>query len=288
MNLGAPSRTCEAFALVDIDPREEGSPAAQFLLPILPRSATLLNLLLQDDAIDLELASAVVALDPGLAFAVLQLANSTQGDCLDLTWQLPQAIVAAGRCRLQQLVNQAPTVDSRTAGSRRRSLQLAQDAVVRACIAHELARGLGRSNPKKCFLGGLLFELPEMLRLNLPGRDGSGARFLPAMCHCLPSSIVRAIMMAAGGSTGGYSVTVATIHLANRLLTASGPAPAPEPGMQGTFGLPYWQCWPELDGRRRCSLLESSAELARWARTSVDRLNPWDFMAKLERRRPWG
>src|ERR1035441_7969629 len=53
----------------------ESSVLPLLCLPILTRSASLLNLLLQDGAVDLELTSSVVALDPGLAFTTLQLAN---------------------------------------------------------------------------------------------------------------------------------------------------------------------------------------------------------------------
>src|ERR1035438_3192530 len=60
-------------------------------LELTARSASLLNLLLQDGAVDLELTSSVVALDPGLAFTTLQLANRERREEDELIWQFPLA-----------------------------------------------------------------------------------------------------------------------------------------------------------------------------------------------------
>ena len=57
------------------DTCSDGATLPAVLLPLRTHSASLLTLLFQDGAVDLELANSVVALDPGLAFATLQLAN---------------------------------------------------------------------------------------------------------------------------------------------------------------------------------------------------------------------
>ncbi len=82
------------------------------VLPLLTRSSGLLNLLFQDGTVDLELASSVVALDPGLAFGTLQLANRDRVGKSNPIWLFPLAVVAAGRDLMLQLVNQAPRIES--------------------------------------------------------------------------------------------------------------------------------------------------------------------------------
>jgi hypothetical protein len=81
-------------------------------LPILTRSALLIDLLLQDGTVDLELVSSVVALDPGLAFTTLQLGNRDRSDQDEVIWQFPLAVVASGQQRLMRAVDQAPTSES--------------------------------------------------------------------------------------------------------------------------------------------------------------------------------
>jgi hypothetical protein len=286
MSLAAPSSALPFFAGRDIDPADAPSGLPEFVLPVLPRSAVLLNLLLQDDAIDLGLASAVVGLDPGLTFAVLQLANPMQGDSGGPVWQLPQAIVTVGRGELQQLVNRVPRIGTlENPGGQKRSAQLVEHAALRAGVAYGLARELGRSNPRESFLGGLLLELPDLVSLNLPAGDACRARLLSVMCHCLPSTIVKAMMI--GEDSDGCAPTAAIIFLASALLPASRLDLLPEAAALDLAALPFWQGWPELDLRQRCELVQSSAELARWTRASACRLDPWEFMARLERGRPW-
>jgi hypothetical protein len=282
MSLAAPSRAFAPLSGLDRTQAEAIVTLPEFVVPILPRSAMLLNLLLQDEPIDLELASAIVALDPGLAFAVLQLANPIEGDSGDSVWQFPEAIVTTGREELQRLVNRVPRVNGlERPGTRRCSPELVQNAAVRACVAYWLARALGRSNPRKGFLGGLLLDLPQMVSWNLPPGNGYRIRLLSVLCHCLPSSIVKA-MMADGEDVRDCGPTAAITFLANASLAVGGPA-----SRMDLAALPAWQYWPELDARQRSALLESSAELASWARASVYRVDPWEFMSRMERRRPW-
>ena len=55
---------------------------------------------------------------------------------------------------------------------------LITEAVLRACVAHSLARELGSCSPRKCFLSGLLFDLPALVTLSVPARLDSHARLL--------------------------------------------------------------------------------------------------------------
>ena len=159
-------------------PEPSASDAPGFHLPILARSAALLQTLLQDAIIDLELASSVITLDPGLAYQVLRLANRNVPDDRDRIWQLPLAIVTAGRANLDELLDRSVQLDP--AGSRESVMQsLITEAVLRACLAHSLARELGSCSPRKCFLSGLLFDLPALVqrrhRDRHPARTDAGA-----------------------------------------------------------------------------------------------------------------
>src|SRR5271165_6192078 len=137
--------------------------AVPFLsLPILSRSAALLTLLLQDGTVDLELTSSVVALDPGLAFGTLQVANLERNGEGEI-WQLPLAVVAAGCDRLQAMVTYALKVESSyDCGTSAKLRQLYVRCVQRACIAELLTNMLGNANPKQSYVAGLLFGLPGM------------------------------------------------------------------------------------------------------------------------------
>lgn len=288
MNFAAPTyEFADLAAIPEINAAEGRIALPEFLVPILSRSAVLLNLLLQDDAIDLELASAVVALDPGLTFAVLQLANPSPCESDGLICELPQALVTVGREQLQQLVNGARRVgDMAAPGGGKQSSQLAQSSVVRACVGYSLSRTLGRSNPQQCFLGGLLLDLPKMVSLSPTPVCASHARLLSVMGRCLPSSIVK-VIMANDNDIRGCSPTAAIVFLANACAPSNKPDSSPGPSLMDLAALYYWQGWPEVGSKDRFVLLQSIAELAKWAQASVYRLDPWEFLSRLERRRPW-
>ena len=88
--------------------REALASSPLVILPVRTRSVSLLKLLLRDSAIDLELASSVVGLDPGMAFGALQLANAQRHQGDDPIWQLPLAVVEAGRELLGYLRSTRP------------------------------------------------------------------------------------------------------------------------------------------------------------------------------------
>jgi len=273
-------------ATTDSPPRlyeEAGLPsfALEFVPAVLTRSVALLRLLLQDGAIDLELASCVVALDPGLAFAVLQLANAGSDPLATPVWQLPSALVAAGREALQSVLQCAPRVESAGMLSGRLAT-LTCNAVVRASIAQLLARELGCSNPRKSFLAGLLLETPEMIAVSQPRRAVDRTRLLAAMLASLPAPVVNAAM------SGKHAMkNVPDPLTAITLLSQALRCKALDGTALDVMAARYWCCWPECTASRREMLMERCLELARWAGENLYRLEPWDFLSRLERRCPW-
>ena len=251
------------------------------VLPVLTRSLSLLTLLLQDGAIDLELASSVVGLDPGLAFATLQLANRKRAEGSNPIWQLPLAVVEAGREALEQYLQRAPSLESVSHVARRRQLErLAADAVVRACVAHLLARELGECNPRKAFLCGLLFELPVMAH-SAHSPVCPAEALLPAMCRILPAGFVRAAMTGASEELPDGEALVAAVLLADAVVQA------PAGSLEELVASPRWNSWNETDAGQRKSLLQHGCDLAAWAAVSLHRMHPWEFMARLEGRNCW-
>lgn len=268
-------------AAVADDAAAQAPATPEFVLPVLTRSAILLNLLLQDDAVDLELASCVVALDAGLAFSVLQLGNAIEsGGSIS---QPASALVAAGREALQKLLECAPRVESQPGGKGNGPLPgLAMDAVVRASLAHLLGRELGKCNPKKCYLGGLLFQVPAMVAATAGVNDGYQGRLISVMCNSLPAALVKAAMWDVEKPGWVQEPLIATILLAEALLSRKNAA-----GCSALGAAPLWSCWPELDRDQRSALIDRCCELGQWARTNLLRIDPWEFMSRLERRNPW-
>jgi hypothetical protein len=268
--------------------QDEGYPScddgAPLMLPLQDRSAALLNLLLEDGAVDLELASAVVGLDPGLAFGTLQLANRDRGDWKALIWELPLAVVAAGRDGLQELLQRAPrfTRPPKTQDPLRSS-DPAVNGVARASAARLLAKELGSCNPRKAFLSGLLFELPCLARTVSASSDISRLTLLSAMCHALPVGMVKAAMVGANfmDEDASSDPLLAISLIAEALLQV------PKDDFSGATleGLANRQLWwscGEADIRQRRLLLHRSLEIAHWSASNLYRLDPWKFMARLE------
>jgi len=255
--------------------------STEYLPPVLPRSAVLLELLLEERAIDLELATSVVALDPGLAFGVLQLANRDAATAGNPIWQLPLALVAAGREALRVLVKRAPRLDGSGCGGRKGRLQrLACDAVVRGCIAQMLARELGACNPKKSFLAGLLFELPKMAALMHAGHDFCRTK-LSTLRESLPV-VWKAATAVRDQTPPLHGPLVATTLIAQAILRDKAVADR----VEFAAGAP-WKCWPELSAEERRALLDRCCDLAQWAAANLYRLEPWDFLSRLKRPKPW-
>ena len=288
MSRAAPSRTIPSGPTTLAD--GAAGPSVnwpEFVLPVLRRSAVLMNPLLQDSAIDVELASSVVGLDPGLAFGTLQLANPACGDPGTPIWQLPLAVVAAGREALQQLVDGAPRIEPPSSSHEYAQLtQLASNAVVRACVAHLMASNLGHCHPKKSFLGGLLFDLPELANLTLHYGDSCKVKLLSTMCRSLPAALVKATMGDPGDENSAADPVVATIFLADALLREKTLHPL-TPSLEKLAAAPQWSCWPDFDVEQRSSLLQCCSELAEWANTRALQLDPWEFMSRLECHGPW-
>ena len=283
MLCAAPSRT---FVAPAGPARDEGFlasiPRLRFVLPVLARSANFLELLLQEPAIDVELTSSVVLLDPGLAFNVLQLANPEAAD-ENFLWQLSGALVAAGRERMLNLLECVPRIslESRSATGRK-LLRLAQTAVARGCVARMLARELGGCHARKSFLTGLLFELPAMIKLACPDENGDEIRLQPWLQGSLPGRLTQGATEDLEGPACNQEALLATTRIAEALLrreTIGAPANA--------AGLDAWHPWPGLTMSRRHALLDRCCKLALWAEANVYRLHPWDFVSRLERQNPW-
>lgn len=250
-----------------------------FRLPILSRSAGLLRILMQAGSLDLDLVSSVVGLDPGLAYRVLHMANRDLPDHRDRIWQLPLAIVSAGRASLEAVLDQGPQVEG--AALDQPGIQsLVMEAAMRASLAHSLARELASCSPRKCFLSGLLFELPALVTLSFPARIDSQALLLSDMCHSLPVTIVRAALAQFASKAGPTEPMVAIVLIAQELLRAVQRGDA---SVEDALGDSLWRPWPGLPVLQRRTILRRCCELNEWVGSSLYHVHPWEFMARLER-----
>lgn len=293
MHCAVPSRASEVWAKLPERTAAADQPGTSLLpplvLPLLTRSASLMVLLLQDGAIDLELTSSVVALDPGLAFNALQLANLDRHGEGEPLWQFPLALVAAGREALLELVSRAARLDAQESGTGKERLpRLYCRAVVRASMAQFLSSELAQGQPKKSFLAGLLFEVAAVVKSTTPAAEPvSQAELLSTMCRCLPAAVVTAAL---GSPLANRHIApdpvVAVARMADALLpvAANEPASAAKSEELAAQSLPIWN---DLDLPQRCALLGCADKLGRWAVANLDRTDPWEFLAKLERRKVW-
>jgi hypothetical protein len=285
MDLAAQARTLpsEAFVGTAITEGEAHSGSPFLLLPVFTRSTSLLTLVLQDGAVDLDLASSVAGLDPGLAFGILQAANLHREEGSEPIWQLPLAVVSAGREAIGQLVERAPRIeDWGQGGMRLRLSQLVTNAVVRSCVAYLLAREMGGCQPRKAYLAGLLLELPGMARLARP--ETSQVTLLSILCHTLPAAVVRAVMAARADSSQADSCEpiVAIAVIAQRVLEVQAAGSELGAWLEDLAGRPLWDCWKGTDARQRMALLSYCCGTAAWAAANLHLLDPWEFTARLE------
>lgn len=285
MDLAAQARALTSQPFLGRPVAEEeayGWPPA-LLLPVLTRSLSLLTLLLQDGAVDLDLASSVAGLDPGLAFGILQAANRHREAGSEPIWQLPLAVVAAGRESVGQLVERAPRMeDCGHPGKQLRLRQLVTNAVVRGCVSYLLARELGGCQPRKAYLAALLLELPVLARLASAG--SSQVELLSVLCHTLPSAMVRAVMAGKSEPSGEDTrePMVATSLIAQAVLELPTAEAESSPWVEDLASRRVWDCWQGTDARQRMALLSHCCGMARWAAAHLHNLDPWEFMARLE------
>jgi hypothetical protein len=258
-------------------------------LPILTRSAALLTLLLQDGTVDLELTSSVVALDPGLAFGTLQVANLERNGEGEI-WQFPLAVVAAGCDRLLKMVNCAFKVESSFAcGTSAGLRQLYVRCVQRACIAELLTKLLGGANPKQSYVAGLFLGLPGVLDPPSPTSSGFSVALKSALWGSLPADILTAV---AGPSTNPEerprNPLAASVLIANALLELPEcETPESSEQVQSLAASPLWESWEECSMRERRRLLGQGRGLGKWAAANAPRLSPWEFTARLQRHKSW-
>jgi|SRR5271166_3344577 len=258
-------------------------------LPILTRSAALMTLLLQDGTIDLELASSVIALDPGLAFGTLQVANLERNADGEI-WQLPLAVITAGCDRLLEMVNCASRVESSFAcGTSAGLRQLYVRCVQRACIAELLTNLLGGANPKQSYVAGLFLGLPGVSTPSSPTSSVLSVALRSALWGGLSANVLTAD---AGPSTNPgehrSNPVAASVLIANALLELPEGETAVSSGkVQSLAASPLWESWDECSMRERYRLLGQGRVLAKWAAANAPRLSPWEFMARLQRRKSW-
>ena len=256
-------------------------------LPVLTRSAALLIPLLQEGTVDLELTSSVVALDPAVAFGILQVANLERNGEGEI-WQLPLAVVAAGCDRLLTMVNCALKVESNyDCGTSSKLRQLYLRCVQTACISELLTHQLGNADPKLSYVAGLLFGLPDM-----PNPAGAKAPALSLVLRAALSDGLRGIAwsaVAGRSSAGGeHGPIVASVLLANSLLDLpEGESPEASQQLQRLAASPLWESWDDCNGRDRTKILGQGCKLRKWAAANAPRLSPWEFMAKLHRHKSW-
>jgi HDOD domain len=266
------------------------SASRPLIVPMMTRSAALLTLLLQESAVDLDLASAVVSMDPGLAFDTLQLANLQPGAEGAPIWQFAAAVVAAGCDPLQDLVNCASKVESTLpCGSSAALRQRCARAVVRACVAERLAKRLGGSNPPRAYLAGLLMELPAILRLagSLDSKPLQ-ATLEAALWRCAPREVFSAVATPKRTAQQCLSSAVgAVVWIASELLEALCAGASQDRRLESLASAPPWKYWSETSLRERHLLIGDCCKLASWAATYAQRLAPWEFTARLQRRKSW-
>jgi HDOD domain len=261
-----------------------------FVLPLLTRSASLLALVLQDGAVDLELASSVVAIDPGLAFGTLQLANRDGESGADPVWQIPLAVVSAGREAMLQLIGRSARVESDFHARRADHLhQLFANAVARAAVAHFLARELGSGNPRKSYLAGLLRDLPALVKTTFASQTISQAELLTTMCRSLPAAAVTAAVASpeAAGDAVAADPVVAIVRIADSVLTAGNGGAADTSALEPLISGPLWRSWQAFDLGQRSCLLDRGCKVAKWSFAHVYKIDPWEFIARLESPRTW-
>lgn len=255
--------------------------------PILARSAALLILLLQDGTVDLELTSSVVALDPGLAWGTLQAASLESHD-QDEIWQLPLAVVASGCGWLLALADGAPKVESSfDCATSRKLRQLYLRCVQRACIAAMLTSVLGGADPKRSYVSGLLFGLPDGLRLRDASNSERSTEWGGAL-HGVLADTVSTPVAASSARMARPTSVAASVFVANQLLDL------PEAGSVEHFHRarnlaesPLWESWDGCSLPQRFRLLEQGGTLGKWVAANAPRLSPWEFMARLHRHKSW-
>jgi len=257
-------------------------------LPILTRSAALLALLLQDGSVDLELTGSVIALDPGLAFGTLKAASRECNGQSEI-WQLPQAVVAAGCDRLLEIVNCARKIESSyECAAATRLRQLYMRGVQRACLAEMLTNALNHADPERAYLAGLLFDLPGMA-----SRLGRTRTALPlvlrsALSDSLPETGLAGVAGPATAPAEAHHPIAASVLIANEVLELSdGGNPESCPQIEGLAASPFWPTGDDCSMGERRQLIWQGCRLGAWAAANAPRLSPWEFMAKLHRRKAW-
>ena len=77
---------------------------------------------------------------------------------------------------------------------------------------------------------------------------------------------------------------VAIVRIADAVLQAAAGTPPATASMEELAASPLWCFWKKTDAQQRIFLLGQCSSLAGWAKTNLHSMDPWEFMAALERR----
>jgi len=162
-------------------------------------------------------------------------------------------------------------------------------------VAELLAKRLGNGDPRQSYLAGLLFELPEILGMaGFAHSTPLRAALQAAMRGCLPDEVCTAITTAAKhqdrntGPDGANRGITATVLLADSLLGAKQPETSQQECLMERLAPgPLWTGGDPISAGERHRLLGDCCEMAKWSACNLPRLAPWEFTARLQRRKSW-
>jgi len=190
--------------------------------------------------------------------------------------------VAAGCDRLLAMVNCARKVESSyDCGTSAKFRQLYLRCVQRACIAEWLTGVLGKANPRQAYVVGLLSGLPGKTspvcstNTEPSGDTTATSPFVWFSTMLSPASAVS-------------SPVASSVLLADALLEFPGSdAAESSESVRKLAASPMWKAWEGHSMCERCRLLAQGSKLGKWVGANAPRLSPWDFMARLHRRKSW-
>ncbi len=158
------------------------------------------------------------------------------------------------------------------------------DAPLRACVAQTLSLALGSCQPRRCFLSGLLLELPAMVRLSRTGHSDTSGKLLASMCRSLPAVVVRGALAKHVEEKNPSDPAVAVVLISDALLHLQNRTNQ-DAWLQDIADQTWWQPWSHLASPQRMAVLSRARTVAVWAEENLYRMDPWNFMANLERQR---
>ena len=135
-------------------------------------------------------------------------------------------------------------------------------------------------------LVGRRSELAALVRLTRLSRWTSYAALLPAICRVLPSPAVTAALSGVCNreDTGAGDPVVASVLIADSVIALVDKGHGSQQ-CERLAGEAMWRCWSEVGSEERIFLLDQCCELAKWVSANLQVMDPWEFVARLERYR---